>query len=349
MNGISKTPDFNPSGVGLKNGNFIGLPFNEETANFVLVPVPWDVTVSFGEGTALGPQAILDASVQLDLFDPDVPDAWKIGIYFQPVSQDLLNSRTFFRKKAVQYIDFIENGGHPDGDPNMRKILDELNNGCDMMNKWVYQETKKLIDAGKNVGIIGGDHSVPFGYLNALGKKYKSFGILQVDAHQDLRKSYEGFTWSHASIFYNLMQQNYVSKLVQIGIRDFCDEEMEFVEKNGECIKVFSDAEIKENHFVGQTWDEQCGNIIDELPELVYISFDIDGLDSKLCPHTGTPVPGGFDLPEVFFLFKKLIASGRKIIGFDLCETGDHPWDANVGARIAYKLCNLSGLSKGLV
>ena len=80
-----------------------------------------------------------------------------------------------------------------------------------------------------------------------------------------------------------------------------------------------------------------------KLPQQVYISFDIDGLDRKLCPHTGTPVPGGFELEEVFFIFKKVLESGRKIIGFDLSEVGvsETDWNANVGARVLYKLCNL--------
>ncbi|MFA5533390.1 MAG: arginase family protein, partial [Mariniphaga sp.] len=89
--------------------------------------------------------------------------------------------------------------------------------------------------------------------------------------------------------------------------------------------------------------------IIEKLPEQVYISFDIDGLDPKLCPHTGTPVPGGLDFPEAVYLLKRLTESGRRIIGFDVCETGNNEWDANVAARIIYKICNLTGRSQGLI
>ncbi len=349
MNSLSGHRDFNPSGVGLKNGNFIGLPYSEATAKVILVPVPWDVTVSFGEGTASGPQAILDASVQLDLYDPDVPDAWKLGIYMEPVDQDLIERKQDLRKKAAAYIDFIEKGGIAAEDYSMQQILDEVNTGCEAMTYRVYSKTKKLLESGKTVGLVGGDHSIPLGYLQALGEKYESFGILHIDAHMDLRNNYEGFTWSHASIFYNAIQQQQIVKLVQVSIRDFCDEEKDVVKAENKRIKVFTDFDLKENGFKGVNWNEQCGKIIEELPQLVYVSFDMDGLDPKLCPHTGTPVPGGLEFQEAVYLLKKLAESGRKIIGFDVCETGNHPWDANVGARIIYKLSNLMGLSLGLI
>jgi agmatinase len=136
---------------------------------------------------------------------------------------------------------------------------------------------------------------------------------------------------------------------VQVGIRDYCEEEMKVLENESERISVFFDQELKENRFDGKTWNVQCGEIVEQLPELVYISFDMDGLDPKLCPTTGTPVPGGLDFPEVVFLLKKVVESGRKIIGFDVCETGNNEWDANVAARIIYKLCNLAGRSNGLI
>ncbi|MBW6534582.1 MAG: agmatinase family protein [Mariniphaga sp.] len=349
MNSTAHNPEFNPSGVGLKNGNFIGLPFTEKTASLVLLPVPWDVTVSYGEGTAFGPEAIREASAQLDLFDPDVENAWKLGIYMHPGDQAILKKRNELRQLAWPYIDFLEKGGNVSEELSMRKALDEMNSGCNEMNEWVFIQSKKLLDAGKMVGIVGGDHSVPLGLIRALAEKYEEFGILQIDAHLDLRDSYEGFTFSHASIFNNALKENAVSKLVQVGIRDYCEEEMELVENESERISVFFDQELKENRFDGKTWNVQCGEIVEKLPELVYISFDIDGLDPKLCPTTGTPVPGGLDFSEAVFLLKKVAESGRKIIGFDVCETGNNEWDANVAARIIFKLCNLAGRSNGLI
>jgi agmatinase len=349
MNSSADKPEFNPSGVGLKNGNFIGLPFTEDTANVILIPVPWDVTVSSGQGTALGPQAIREASVQLDLYDPDVPDAWKLGIYMLPEDQDILKKREKFRNQAASYIQFLESGGIVTENLSLQKTLDEINAQCNEMNDWVYRNSKKQLEAGKLVGIIGGDHSVPLGLIKSLGEKNNAFGILQIDAHLDLRRHYEGFTWSHASIFYNVLQERTVSKLVQVGIRDYCEEEMELVENENDRISVFFDYQMKENRYGGMNWNIQCGKIIEKLPELVYLSIDMDGFDPKLCPHTGTPVPGGLDFAEAVFLIRKVVESGRKIIGFDVCETGNHPWDANVAARIIYTLSNLTGQSNGLI
>ena len=349
MNSKAHEPEFNPSGVGLKNGNFIGLPFTEKTARLVLLPVPWDVTVSYGEGTALVIEAIRAASTQLDLFDTDVEDAWKLGMYMEPENKAMLTKRDELRQLALPYINFLEEGGNVTEELSMRKALEEINLGCSEMNKWVFKQSKKLLVAGKMVGIVGGDHSVPLGFISALAEKHKEFGILQIDAHLDLRDSYEGFTFSHASIFNNVLKEEAVSKLVQVGIRDYCEEEMDMLENKEDRISVFFDQQLKENRFNGNTWNVQCGKIVEELPELVYVSLDIDGLDPKLCPNTGTPVPGGLDFPEAVFLLKKVVESGRKIIGFDVCETGNNEWDANVAARIIYKLCNLTGRSNGLI
>ncbi|HZH73982.1 MAG TPA: agmatinase family protein [Mariniphaga sp.] len=349
MNSIADNNEFNPSGVGLKNGNFIGLPYNETSANIILIPVPWDVTVSFGEGTALGAQAIREASVQLDLCDPDVKDAWKLGIYMLPEDDTILNKRNFLRSQAKKYIDFLEAGGDLNADKSMEAIRALLNEAGNELNEKIYRQAKSILENDKIAAVVGGDHSVPLGLMKAVSEKYKQLGVLQIDAHHDLRNSYEGLSWSHASIFYNALKHPNVGKIVQIGIRDYCEEELEMVEREGDRITVFFDQQLKENKFAGIAWIEQCEKIIEELPQDVYISFDIDGLDPKLCPHTGTPVPGGLEFNEVTFLFKKLIESGRRIVAFDVCETGNHPWDANVGARIVYKLSNLAGRSMGLI
>jgi agmatinase len=113
-------------------------------------------------------------------------------------------------------------------------------------------------------------------------------------------------------------------------------------------IVTFYDEDIKSSMYAGKTWDNLCSEIIKQLPVNVYISFDIDGLDPKLCPNTGTPVAGGFDLHQVVHLIKKIAQSGKKIIGFDLSEVsgGNGDWDANVGARILYQLCNWTAVSQ---
>lgn len=349
MDKSGQNSDFNPNGVGLKNGNFIGLPFDEDSANIVLLPVPWDVTVSFLEGTANAPEKIREASVQLDLFDPDIKDAWKLGIYMPELDKTILGKRNSLRSEAARYIDFLEGGGIVSADSNMGNLRDKIDRGCAELNEWVYQESVRRIKKGQLVGLVGGDHSVPLGYLQALSEKYDEFGILQIDAHHDLRDKYEDFHFSHASIFFNALKIKQVSRLVQVGIRDYCEEEVQFVNTENERIATFYNQQLKEFRFKGENWNEQCGRIIEKLPDNVYISFDADGLDPKLCPNTGTPVPGGLDFDEFLYLLKKLVESGRKIIGFDLCETGNHDWDANVAARLLYKMSNWAGRSNGKI
>ena len=132
-----------------------------------------------------------------------------------------------------------------------------------------------------------------------------------------------------------------VSHLVSVGIRDFSSDEQTYAKEAKKRVRVFYDAQLKEQKFSGITWKSQAENIVSELPEKVWISFDIDGLDPKFCPSTGTPVPGGLDFYEALFLFKTLVDSGRQIIGFDLCEVAPNAqseWDANVGMRMLYQL-----------
>jgi len=208
----------------------------------------------------------------------------------------------------------------------------------------VYEQTKELMAQGKLVGLLGGDHSTPFGYFKAIAEKHGNFGILQIDAHCDLRKAYEGFTYSHASIMYNSLEEiPEIQKLVQVGIRDYCDEEVQYINASQSRIATYFDKAIKERQFEGESWKQITDEIVQHLPEKVFISFDIDGLDPKLCPHTGTPVQGGFETEQIFYLFRKVLQSGRKLIGFDLNEVGvsHDEWDENVGARCLFKLCNL--------
>lgn len=341
---------FDPSGIGLKNGHFIGLPFTESMASIVLLPVPWDVTVSFCDGTSTGPQNILECSSQLDLYDPDVPDAWKIGIYMRHLELQWLNRNEELRPLADALIEFMENGGDLTSHETNRQILDRINEACEQLKNWVYEESLALMTDGKKVGIVGGEHSVPLGFLEALATRYEDFGILQIDAHQDLREAYEGFSFSHASIFYNALKIKQISKLVQVGIRDNCEAEMNLVRLEGGRIETWMDSTIRERQFTGQSFGSLCEEIISALPHHVYISFDIDGLTPSCCPNTGTPVPGGLTFEEAMYLIRRVVASGREIIGFDLCEVAGigHDWDGNVGTRVLYKLCNLMGKSSGL-
>ncbi|MFM9055885.1 MAG: agmatinase family protein [Bacteroidota bacterium] len=345
-----KVKSFDPNGPALDNAGVFGLPFTTEESSLVLVPIPWEATVSYGRGTADGPQAILDSSMQVDLFHPEFPGLWKLGIAMDNAPDSLRKLSDKSRKKAEKVIDAISSGSSI-ASPSVSKLLGEVNSACEVMVSRVHDVVTQHMDAGKLVGLVGGDHSTPLGYMKALAERYREFGILQIDAHMDLRNAYEGFAYSHASIMYNALRIPQVRKLVQIGIRDLCAEEQEVVRKSKGRVKVFSYADITRNRYSGMNWKKQCKAIIAALPKNIYISFDIDGLDPKLCPHTGTPVAGGFEFHEITFLLSELANSGKRIIGFDLNEVapGKDDWDGNVGARILFHLCGVIARSNRLL
>lgn len=340
--------NFDPNGVG-QQGTLFGLPFSPENAELIIIPVPFEVTVSYSAGTARGPVAIRDASTQVDLLDGDIYEAWKLGIAMLPLSPDLALESEKAREIASSYIAWLEAGEPEDMRSEMNDIPAEIDQLSVKMMDWVNETAREWREKGKLVAVLGGDHSTPLGLINALAEEHPDFGILQIDAHMDLRESYEGFEYSHASIMFNALKNKNISRLVQAGIRDYCDSEEAIVnESNGRIVTIY-DRDIKEQLYEGNNWKSQCESIATHLPEKIYISFDIDGLDPKLCPHTGTPVPGGFEFAEAMYLIKTLVKAGKKIIGFDLCEVapGEDDWDGNVGARALYKLCNLMAVSQG--
>lgn len=340
---------FNPNGVSSHEGIF-GLPFDEETADLILIPVPWEVTVSYSPGTAEGPEAILNASYQVDLFQDDIHDAWKFGIYMHPIPEEIATLSSNYRILSRNYIEWLEAGSPKEEIERFAAIPDIINKICAEMNEWVYSQTKKYRTMGKMVALVGGDHSTPLGFIKALSEEYDSFGILQIDAHADLRKAYENFEFSHASISYNALKLPQISKLVQVGVRDYCQDEAIMAKENNR-ICTFYDKDIKEEMYEGKAWKIICDDIVEQLPQEVYITIDIDGLDPKLCPHTGTPVAGGFEMEQVLYLMKQVVKAGKKIIGFDLVEVAPGPegdeWDGNVGARVLYRMANLFGASQG--
>lgn len=341
---MSQLSNFDPNVVGNPNNNIFGLPFSEEEASLVLLPVPWEVTVSNGAGTSRAAEHIWKASIQVDLFDTDVPDGWKKGFYLRDTNKKILLKSDYLRKEAELFIDYISKGEIVGDNKFMCKSLKEINEGGIMLNNWVYEQTSELLKQGKLVGLIGGDHSTPLGYIKALAEKHGDFGILQIDAHCDLRKSYEHFTYSHASIMYNVLNEiDAVQKIVQVGVRDFCEEEWNNIQNSNGRVVTYFDKDIKARQYEGQTWKQITDEIVAQLPQLVYISFDIDGLDPKLCPNTGTPMQGGFESEEVLYLFKKIVESGKQLIGFDLVEVGvgETDWDSNVGAHLLWRMCNL--------
>lgn len=336
--------DFDPNGTGLANGNYFGLPFMPEESALVLLSVPWDVTSSYGEGSAYAPDAIIGASMQLDLYDPLNPGAWKRGIGTIGIDYSIQESSMLLREESKKVMKYLEKG--KDGsDDSVSRRTQMINEKSAKLNEKIYAESRDWLAKDKIVGLVGGDHSTPFGLIAAVAEREGAISVLHIDAHADLRPSYQGFVDSHASIMYNVATRIAgVEKLVQVGMRDICDCEAEFAAANPK-IKMMTDYELAENAFRGMTWDSQCEDIVGGLGDKVHVSFDIDGLSPENAPNTGTPVPGGLTFNQAVYLINKIAATGRRIVGFDLCEVSPKvgsEWDANVGARILYKLCNIT-------
>ena len=330
---------FDPNAAAPEQSGVFGLPHTPADAQVVLIPVPFEATTSYGGGTSGGPAAILRASRQVDLFDIEVGKPYERGIAMLEEAPDLKAWDHAARLAAAHVI--ARGGTH--GEPALLAAAASVNEYGQKMNAFVRATAGLYLDRGKIVGTVGGDHSISFGAIEAHAARFPGLGVLHFDAHADLRHAYEGFEWSHASIMENVMRRlPGVARLVQVGIRDLCEEEHDRISQSGGRIVAFYDADLAERRFAGETWAQQCARMIELLPREVYLSFDIDGLDPALCPHTGTAVPGGLSFQMATSLVGAVAKSGRRIVGFDLTEVAPGPdgdqWDGNVGARLLYKM-----------
>ena len=341
---------FDPDAAAAPGSGVFGLPFSAEEAKVILLPVPFEATTSYGGGAAEGCAAIREASAQVDLFDAEIGRPYEPGIAMLDEDDAI---RAWNDEAKADAAPVIEAGGAGD-DPLLLGMLARVNDRCERVNDWVYERTRALLAAGKIPCVVGGDHAVPFGAIRAYAEKFPGMGILHLDAHADLRDAYEGFAWSHASIFHNVMERiPGVAKLVQVGIRDLGRAEYDYAKNSGGRVVTHFDQVLCDERFAGATWGAQVERIVAGLPQQVYLSFDIDGLDPTLCPHTGTPVPGGLSFQQACALVAGVARSGRTIVGLDLCEVapgaeGDQ-WDGNVGARLLYKMIGWMLRSQGLI
>ncbi|MBX3203183.1 MAG: agmatinase family protein [Labilithrix sp.] len=342
---------FDPNAAAQPGSGIFGLPHSAEEALVVLVPVPWEATTSYGGGAAEGPRAILGASMQVDLFDLDVDRPYQHGIHMLPIPSDVAGWNEAGKAAAAKVI---EAGGAGE-DPALLDALAEVNALSEKVNEHVEREVLRLLGAKKIVGVVGGDHSVPYGALLATAKHLGGpFGVLHFDAHSDTREAYEGFAHSHASIMHNVLEGiPEVERLVQVGIRDVCEAEVDYCASQGDRAVVFYDRAVSRRKMEGEPFAKIAREIAAALPSRVWVSFDIDGLDPRYCPHTGTPVPGGLELFEAVAVLREVVRAGKTIVGFDLNEVApdladeDDEWDGNVGARLLYKLVGFTLASQG--
>ena len=329
---------FDPSAAALPGSGVFGLPHSEDEAAVVLVPVPFEATTSYGGGAAQGPDAILGASRQVDLFDAETGRPYEAGIHLLEADPEIVRLNEEARRTAQPVIDA---GGTGD-DPALLAAAARVNEASAALNRRVEETVARLLAKGKRVGLVGGDHSTSFGCIAAHAKAFPGMGVLHLDAHADLRHAFEGFTDSHASILRNVADRlPGVAKIAQVGIRDVSEEEWDYARASGGRVEIHHDALLAAARLDGETWGAQVKRIVGALPSDVYLSFDIDGLDPALCPHTGTPVPGGLSFQEACALVAGVVKSGRRIVGLDLVVVAPGPddeWDGNVGARLLYKM-----------
>jgi agmatinase len=333
--------DFNPDMAATEDSGIFNLPCTEEEAKVVVIPVPWEATTSYGSGASEGPEAVFEASKQQDLYQDDLKDVWKAGIFMRLVDEGVRGTNTLAKAEAQRIIN--GEGGS----------LEFVNKRSEEINDWVEKQVSSVYKAGKIPVVLGGDHSVPYGAFVATAKKHGDFGILHFDAHADLRNAFMGFQYSHASIMNNALKIPQLQKLVQVGIRDYGYEEVGIINSNEKVTTCF-DKDLKDWLADGDYWSDICESIVAKLPEKVWISFDIDGLDPTLCPNTGTPVVGGLSFHQADTLIKTLATSGKVIVGCDLNEVAPDPegkseWDANLGMRLLYRMIGWTLHSNGLV
>lgn len=334
---------FDPNGVGVKNGAFFSLNHPLDSSEILIQSIAWDVTTSYRPGTRNGPEFILDCSSQVDYYAHDIEKPWEMKLGTLPLNKTFLEKSILLREKTEKLIEFLEEGHQLEDSSEMMNISIEVNKENENLHQHYYLETKKALNEGKKVITVGGDHSVSEGPIRAYAEKYQNLSILHFDAHADLRVAYEGFTHSHASIMNRVLETTSVSKLVQLGIRDVSQGEILKI-KSDSRIKTYFDVDMKQRLYNGESYKSFCEEVVSHLSENVYISFDIDGLDPKLCPNTGTPVPGGLEAEQVQFLLEMITKKGKKIVGADLVEvapdeSGQSDWDGNVGARMLWQLC----------
>jgi len=319
---------FDPDAAAPKKSGIYGLPYTPDEAKVVIIPVPFEATTSYGGGTSRGPAAVLEASKQVDLFDHETGRPYEAGIAMLDIPRKIAGWNSKAKKLG-------------------RKNVRAVNKISESVNEWVYDKTRALLDTGKISVLLGGDHSVPFGAIRAHAERYPHMGILHLDAHADLREAYEGFAYSHASIFHNVITKIDIPKLVQVGVRDVGARELELIIHSRGRIRTFFDDELAARKEEGVAFATIADEIVDELPNDVYLSWDIDGLDPTLCPGTGTPVPGGLSWNEAIGLLRAIRRAKKRIVGLDLCEVapGETEWDANVGARLLYKMIGFALLT----
>ncbi len=332
-----------PGAPAVSGSGLFGLDANPGESAVHVLPIPFDATASYRRGARRGPAAILRASHQVDLFDLATGRPYEAGIC---LLEEDARIREWSEQAAPLADRVLAVGGDLGEDERLGDALEAVNAAGTHVNGRVRERTAAILAEGRLPVLVGGDHSTPFGGIEACAARHPGLGILHFDAHADLRRAYAGFIWSHASIMDNVMRRlEGVSRLVQVGVRDLCEEESEAIEGSGGRVRSLFDRDWAAARMEGADLRALVRERLADLPKAVWISFDVDGLDPSLCPGTGTPVPGGLTWNEAMLWLEELARSGRRVVGLDLSEVNpgaasddEDAWDAVVGARLLYRL-----------
>lgn len=291
--------------LGAEN-NFLAIDTNctLEESDIAIVSAPYEHTVSYGGGTRLGPKGIVEASAYVEFYD----DEFDNELCFE---------------KGIATIEPIEFGDKTD-----REALDIIE-----------QQVSELLNMGKFVVTLGGEHTISTAPIKAHYTKYPAMSILHFDAHSDLRDTYHDTPYSHACFMARVAEFFPTDRITQVGIRAQCKEEAQFIREKS--INTFYASAIRRGLW-GDDWHKA---IIDTLSDEVYITFDVDYFDPAIMPSTGTPEPDGFLYAETLQLFRKLRLAGKKIIGFDIVELAPAEYTQHpdlTTARLLYKMLNVA-------
>ena len=262
--------------------NFLGIEKGSyEKSKVVVLPVPYERTVSYGGGTKNGPDAILHASHYVEFYDEET-------------------GRQVHEEIGIATLEPLRFGKKNDED-----ALD-----------YIYETTRMLLKEKKFVVALGGEHTISQATIAAHAEKFRDLSIVQIDAHSDLRMEYQGNKFSHASVMARVCEFIDPGKIVQVGIRAQCIEEAEFIREKK--INTLYAHEIRSGKYtkILKFWDDYA---IEKLSGHVYVTFDVDGFDPSIMPATGTPEPNGLYWDETMRFLRKL-GSRKKVVGCDVVE-----------------------------
>ena len=321
-----------------------GYYFEEKTspadADLVIVSAPWSVTSDYGHGATYTPDAVIDASAYSNLYDVESGFSAEGRVATAEIDYNIQEYSEHLGRDAERIANRSFDGATPGVEYATRKVK-HINEGFAEMHKSIYKQTKHWVSQGKTVAVIGGDHSVSLGAVKAMAECYNDLGVLFIDAHADYAQEGETFAYSHRTIARNIVEEiPSVSRLVEVGVRDIDKAELDLLLANDK-VELFLAERVAAKRFEGESWGNLCREMVEKLPQKVYVSLDIDALKIEFCTHTNSPVPGGMTFDEVVYLVNCVVKSGREIVGFDITEVVsniDDKMDAIVAVRLLTKM-----------